>query len=342
MSSEYVFSCAGRPRLSVDLRSGSLFIRGWSGNEVRVSCDAKPNIHQEGDTVIIEGSQACDLKVYMPTASDVYIDGTNLDIDMGGICGEGVVDVTSGHINIEAWQGDVEIDGTGCEIQCFHCQGQVNIDTSKGDVIFISCEGNLSVDTSSGFVKAENCSGSLEADTGSGDVILRQFRGPVHIDTGNGNVELKGISGRNVYVDCGGGSIEAVLPGGSPGRWQLCTRSGTISLAVPENTSARFEFEGPSLDLEELALKHSSRDQDQVTGSLGSGQGLVTVASSRGGIVARRLPASVILEAQADPGAENDEEILKILTMLENGAITTAEAEELLDALRGDVDDLQG
>lgn len=301
MSSEYVFNCDGRSRLAVDLRTGSLFIRGWSGNEVRVSCDAKVDICQQGDTVIIEGSAPCDLKVYLPSASDVQIDGSNLDIDMGGICGEAIIDVTTGHINIEAWQGDVEIDGTGSEIQCFHCRGQVNIDTSNGDVILTSCEGNLNVDTGAGFVKAENCSGALEADTGSGDVILRQFRGPVHIDTGNGNVELKGISGRNVYVDCGGGSIEAALPGSSPGRWQLCTRSGAISLAIPENTSARFEFSGPDLDLEELDLNYSSRERGRVTGSLNAGQGLVTATSSRGSIVARRVPAAVILEAEADP-----------------------------------------
>ena len=39
------------------------------------------------------------------SASDVQIDGSNLDIDMGGICGEAIIDVTTGHINIEAWQG---------------------------------------------------------------------------------------------------------------------------------------------------------------------------------------------------------------------------------------------
>lgn len=339
MNSEHVFTCTGRPQLKVDVRSGYLFIRGWDGAEVRISADEKTHIRQRGDKIIVDGGVPCTLKVYLPRASDVYVDGTDLDIDMGGLNGEGIIDVTGGKIMVEDWQGELEIDTSTCSIQCFQCQGDVNVDTSRGDVAFTSCQGNLWADTSSGSVKAENCTGSLEADTSGGDVILHQFRGPVHIDTGSGNVQLKGVSGRNVYVDCGVGSIEAGLPSVNPGRWRLSTGAGNISLAVPENISASFEIKGPHLDLSQLALIQSAQDRGQVMGMLNSGQGQVTVTSSRGRIFARQVPTAILFNAEVEEENAIDEESLKILTMLEKGAITTAEAERLLDALRGEEDE---
>ena len=69
------------------------------------------------------------------------------------------------------------------------------------------------------------------------------------------------------------------------------------------------------MDLEELDLNYSSRERGRV--SLPQCRsGLVTATKLQGH---RRLQgsAAVILEAEADPGAEIDEETLKILTMLE-------------------------
>lgn len=342
MDSEHVFTCAGRPQLKVDVRNGYLFVRGWDGAEVRISGAENTKLRQRGDKVIVEGGAPCNLKVYLPRASDVYIDGTDLDIDMGGLNGEGIIDVTGGRIKVEDWQGELEVDATTCNIQCFQCLGDVNVDTSAGSVAFTSCQGNLWADTGAGAVKAENCIGSLEADTSGGDVILHQFRGPVHIDTGRGNVELKGILGRNVYVDCGAGNIEAVLPSVNLGRWQISSGTGDISLAAPEDVSARFEFKGPHLDLSQLGLTQGAQDRGQVSGILNSGQGQVTVTSSRGSIFARQIATAILFNAVPEVENEIDEESLKILTMLEKGAITTAEAEQLLDALRGEEDCHEG
>jgi len=333
MSNEHVFRCARRPQLRVDVQGGSLFVRGWDGDEVRVSDETSVKVWQKGDKVLIESSSPADIKVYLPRTSDVFIDGTDLAVDMGGINGTGVIDVTTCKIDIEEWQGDIEIDGTSGEVCLSRCNGQVEIDTSDGNVDIIACQGRFVVDTGDGSVNIADSSGSLEADTGDGAVTLSQFRGPVHIDTGSGNVELKGISGRNVSVDCGRGNIEATLPGVSPGRWQLYTGPGNITLHVPENISSRFEFEGPELNVQDLSLERSWQDGGKVTGTLNDGVGNVTVFSSKGRIIAQKVPAAIILSGE--PAPEKDEESLKILAMLEKGQISTTEAEKLLDALMG-------
>lgn len=340
---EQVFGCTGRPQLKIDVNVGLLFVRGWDGNEIRVEDGANARIRQKGNTIIIDSTRRCELKIYLPRSSDIFIDGTNLETDLGGIRGAGSIDITNGPIAIEDWQGDLEIDGTGAAIRISQSEGQFNIDTADGGVAIVACRGTITVDSGSGSVNVVDSSGSLAADTGGGSVSVRGFKGPVHVDTGSGNVELREISGRNVYVDTGKGEIEAVLPGSSPGRWQLESGSGAIILQVPENISARFAFMGSNLDLDDLALEDYSLSQDRVSGSLNDGRGNVAVSSSSGNITARKIPAAVTFSSephsyQRQEDRERDEESLKILTMLEQGVISTAEAEKLLDALRGEAD----
>lgn len=333
-NTEQVFVCSGRPKVEVDVTRGSLFVRGWDGAEVRIEDDSACKIRHRGDTVRIESSRSCALRLYLPRASDLFIDGTSLEIDLGGIRGFTSIDVTNSPVRIEDWQGDIEIDGTDCPVRLFQCNGQAGIDTAGGAVEILSSQGSFNIDTGSGPVAVQDSAGSLAVDTGGGGVDLAQFRGPVHIDTGSGSVELRGVSSRNVYVDCGRGNIAAVLPGASPGQWQLETGSGTVTLQVPANISASFEFEAPELEVDDLALEGAGLEEGRITGRLNDGQGRVSVFSSTGRIIGRKIPIAFTLDTEPD-----QDECLKILIMLEEGTISTAEAEQLLDALKGGDED---
>lgn len=345
---EQVYVCDRRAQLKVGVNSGRLFVRGWDGNEVRVEDLGSARIRQKGNKVLIESQKDCELKLYLPRASDVFIDGTELELDLGGIVGNAWVDVTNGNTSVEDWQGQLDIDTADGNVRLSQCSGRINIDTSQGSVDVIGCRGNISVDTGAGSLRVADSAGSVTADTGGGNVTLHRFKGPVQVDTGAGNVELREISGRNVLVDTGIGTIEAVLPGNNPGRWHLDTGSGDVALHVPENILARFIFQGRAsgLDVDDLALEHYSQSQDKITGSLNEARGNISVSSSTGNISARKIPAAIVLHGESrwadeEEGKERDEESLKILTMLEAGVISTAEAEKLLDALRGEADTVE-
>jgi DUF4097 and DUF4098 domain-containing protein YvlB len=245
--------------------------------------------------------------------------------------------VSDGSNSIEDWQGDLEIDTTGGIVRLFQVKGHAEIDTAGGSVEIEASQGNYGIDTGLGQVSVGNSRGSLSVDTGGGNVTVRQFKGPVNVGVGSGNIELKDLTGRNVYADSGSGNITANLPGASPGRWQLETGTGSVNLYVPENISARFEFESSDLDVDDLALERYWQGDDKITGSLNEGQGKVFVSSISGSIAAKKIAAAMTLETEEPP--EKDDESLKILNMLEQGTITTAEAEKLLDALRGESDD---
>ena len=343
MDREHIYRCSGRPQLRVDVRTGVLFIRGWDGDEVRITEDTGARIWQKGDRIMVEGSGSCAARIYLPRASDVFIDGDRLDIDMGDIRGKAMLDVGGGFARIEAWEGNLDIDSVGGSVHLSQCSGQAKIDTFAGDVEIVSCRGGFSIDTCSGAVRVESSAGSVEADTGAGSVTLNIFQGLVHIDTARGNAELRGVASRNVFVDCGGGNIIADLPGGNPGSWQLSTASGEIVVQAPDDISARFKFQGPKQDLADLCLEDYWQEGELVTGSLNRGEGLVQVESGAGIITARKVPRAVLLWEELSPNdaqsREQEEETLKILSMLEKGTITIAEAEQLLDALRGEVNE---
>lgn len=331
MTAEQVFICHGRPRLLIDVTQGTFFIRGWDGDTVRIE-GYDGEIRQRGDKFYLDSSLPCSCNVYLPRRSEVYIDGINVEINMAGIQGKGRIDCTNGSISIEDWQGDLNIDCTGANARLSQCKGDIRFDSGSGNLDISSSQGNVVCDTSSGSITIQDCSGSISADTGSGNVQVANFRGPVHIDTSEGDAMLQSVFSRNVYVDSGGGSITAVLPGAVPGRWQLTAGSGNIDLQVPENISSRFEFEGSELDVDDLNLDILVREDDGIKGRINQGEGIVRAASSSGTISARRVSAAATAESQWQV---QDEEALQILRLLEKGTITTDEADRLLAALNG-------
>lgn len=333
MATGQVFVCQGRPRLVVDVTTGSLFLRGWDDDVVKVEKRSGLTVSQIGNKILLKSEENnCECKVYLPRKSDVFIDGTILDINLAGIDGRGRIDFTGGVLVGDSWRGSLEIDCCGANVQLCNSQGTISVDSTNGDVEIQACQGEFSCDTGAGAVTVSDSSGSVSADTGRGPVAVSSFSGPAHIDTGSGSVSLEQVYGRNVRVFCGGGSIKAALPGPVPGRWELATRSGDIELSVPENISAYFELRGRRLTVEDLNIDYNSQGTNRLSGALGGGEGKITAHSYSGKIVARKVAASVA----TNKWQVQDEEALKILRMLEQGAITIDEADLLLAALNGD------
>lgn len=316
----------------VDMVTGSVFVRGWDGVTVKVEECLGGAVKQKGNTIILDGTHRCSCIIYLPRDSDVDIDGTDLAVDMAGIRGQGRIDCTGGTVAVEGWQGDLAIDSTSATVQLRNCQGKASIDTTSGDVEICASQGNIICDTSSGTLSVQDCSGSVYCDTGAGKVQIVQFSGPVNVETSSGDVVLRYVFGRNVHAECGSGSIHASLPGPFPSQWKLVTQSGGIELEVPENASARFEFQG-CLDIDDLNLNTLVRTGNQVTGTLGAREGRVVAVSFSGPVIAHRGPALMSNEVHWQV---QDEEALKILRMLESGAISIDEADKLLGALNGE------
>lgn len=339
MSREYSFAGHRRPKLRADINSGALFIRGWEGETARVEDCGSAAIEQSGNSIIIISSDPVNCKIYLPKNSDIDIDGTCLDIDMAGIRGRGRIDFTEGALKAENWRGELAVDCTGANVYLCQYEGKAEIDSSSGSIEIQASSGEFSCDTGSGSVKIKDSTGSLFADTGGGSVRVCQFSGPVNIDTGRGDVELEAVFGRNIRVGCGSGSLTAALPGLAPGHWELTTESGAIKLLVPENISAHFDFNAKTLAVDDLQLSFMKQAAGRARGGLGREEGTIIAASHSGSIEARTVLATAEPETSWQV---QDDEALKILRMLEQGAISIEETEELLAALNGEIPNESG
>ena len=81
---------------------------------------------------MVESPVLCSQNLPAP-ASDVFIDGDRLDIDMGGIRGKAMLDVGGGFARIEAWEVTWISTASG-SVHLSQCSGQAKIDTFAGDV----------------------------------------------------------------------------------------------------------------------------------------------------------------------------------------------------------------
>lgn len=332
MATGQIFTCQGRPRIIADVSTGLLFVRGWDDNVVKFEKTSGIMINQKGNKILITSTGQCECMVYVPRNSDVFIDGTNLQMDFAGVEGRCQIDFTDGSFSGDNWLGNLVVDCSGGNVQLTNCRGKIEVDSSAGNVEILASQGEFTFDTGAGGVVVRDSTGSVSIDTGHGSVDISRFSGPVHVDSGKGDVNLQQVFARNVRVFSGRGSINACLPGTVPGRWELETQSGDVELSVPENISAYFELQGRRLTVEDINLDYSNRDATFISGSLGKGEGKISVKSCSGEIRATKIaPATGTNQWQIQ-----DEEALKILRMLEQGSITIDEAEKLLAALNGD------
>ncbi len=329
---EHKLACGFHPRVKVDGGTGKVFVRGWEGSDVKIAAEgAEPDVSSRGDRVLVHTEENCQLSLYLPRSCDLTIEGGNMEVDVAGISGTCNVDICDGYVALSQWQGNVHIDTTNAGVRLEQVEGNLDLDTAAGPVEVIACQGSLTADTSAGPVKVTDCLLSLSVDTGSGDVSVSRLKGAVSIDCGSGAVELVSVNSHNLLAESGAGDITAQLPGGNPGRWRL--RSGKdVNLTVPANISARFRLSGRNIDADSLDMEQLHQGGDKLSGTIAGGSGRVDV-QARGKIVAQQTGPDVIIDVHQR--TENEEETLKILAMVEQGAISIEEAEKLIDALTG-------
>jgi lia operon protein LiaG len=223
------------------------------------------------------------------------------------------VEIRGGGRGLEAWADLVIEVPSGKEFALYLAVGEVEaegvsanltIDTGSGSVDVRDVVGSLNVDTGSGSVDVRGVEGTLFVDTGSGSVFAMDVSGgEINIDTGSGGVRGSGLTAERMRVDTGSGSIEldevtaprVVLDTGS-GSVDLVlltdvevldvdTGSGSVTIRAPEDLGAEIDIETGSggIDLD-FPVRVRSMRRDEVSGTLGDGQGRIRIDTGSGGV----------------------------------------------------------
>jgi hypothetical protein len=223
--------------------------------------------------------------------------------------------------NLEVNLGDLTLDNPQGKVECKLQQGEF---TSSGG------DAELGVSSGTGDVQVTGLTGSLRAAGGSGDITLADLNAITNVKAGSGEISLSRVSGSAIKLAAGSGTIQVTeskadafssasgsgdvfLEGGElarinvrtgsgdvrstaefgPYSQSVLTGSGTVSLGVPRDISARIEAFTSSGDIDtDLPLvsvgqrgPKSRRSRRQV-GSVGNGEprAEVSVRTSSGDI----------------------------------------------------------
>jgi DUF4097 and DUF4098 domain-containing protein YvlB len=177
--------------------------------------------------------------------------------------------------------------------------------SSQTDSVLISGERRVSSDWQE---DAETLLRDLEVriDDGGGEIFVetvqpRNGRGrnyvvdyritipwdfEIHVGNVSGNVELRQTKG-NATVNVVSGRIEAEATLPPHGILDLSSTSGGIDLEIPRSTSAEFHANVTSgtINLSNLSLRNERHSPTSIQGTLGDGQGLISLEVTSGHVL---------------------------------------------------------
>ncbi|MHB1194010.1 MAG: DUF4097 family beta strand repeat-containing protein [Longimicrobiales bacterium] len=226
-----------------------------------------------GDQVEVRGSGSgleawADLVVEVPAGKDLAV-----HVAVGGMEARGV-------------QSDLNLHTGSGAVDASDITGDLGIDTGSGSATVAGVRGSLNVDTGSGSVRVRDVDGDdVSIDTGSGGVTGGGVRArSVSVDTGSGSIELDGVSAPDVAIDTGSGSVEVVLLR-DVDTLDVDTGSGSVIISAPQDLGGIVDLSTGSGGIDmDFAVQVRSVRRDRVRGTLGDGNGTITIETGSGGI----------------------------------------------------------
>lgn len=192
-----------------------------------------------------------------------------------------------GSVTVTNVNGDLVVDVAAADVTTAGTRGKLHLDLGSGEVAVSDAEGELTVDAGSGDVSLTNVRGDkLLLDTGSGTITGDGLRAAsIMLDTGSGDVTLNGVSAPVIELDTGSGTVELGLESDIE-TLRLDSGSGDVILRAPATLGARLEAETGSGDVSGTLIEGLTRrrDEDRVVGTIGDGQGLITIDSGSGDV----------------------------------------------------------
>ena len=199
-------------RLSVNNFAGSIMVRTWEKDAVRVEAE-----HSSRDRITIRPTEAVlrvgtssergpsrtvDFTLTVPRWLPVVLNGTYVDIDLEGMQGE---------VSAETVGGDVRLKGGAGTVTLKSVEGIIEVDGSKG---------RISLNTVNEGVFVRDAAGEITAETVNGDLTLERIESSmVDVATVNGDVIYDG----------------AVRDGGT---YRFATHNGDVEMRVPDQINA--------------------------------------------------------------------------------------------------------
>jgi hypothetical protein len=250
-------------RLEVHNFSGSVTVRAWERDQVRVQVE-----HPDRDVI------------------DVQATDTLVNIRSRGRSGAPrSLDYT---INVPAWM-PVSISGTATDVDVDGTTADVTIETVKGNVKVRGGGGFVRLQSVQGGVSVERTRGRVEAHTFNDSIHVADVTGDVTAETINGAITLERIDASSVEASTVNGQISYEGQIKDRGLYRLTTHNGPIDVTLPDRANATVTvrtFNGSVSSTLPVTIEQSDRHRRTLT--TGSGSARVEIESFNGGISLHR------------------------------------------------------
>jgi DUF4097 and DUF4098 domain-containing protein YvlB len=255
-------------RIQIQNFAGSVTVRGWDRNAVRVVAsqtrrDEVRVRERDGSLAITTVSRTgvpapLDYEISVPVKASLDIGGTYTDITIEGV---------RGSVSATTVQGGVSLRGG---------DGVISLKSVEGSVTVVDATGRIEVNGVNKGLLLRNVSGNIAAETVNGSIVLDDIQ--------SADVEAVTVNGRVTY--------EGTIRDG--GTYRFGTHNGPIIISIPERanvTVAAVTYQGTftsRFGLPSGATEEKSGPRRRANFAFGNGSARIEAESFQGAIVLAR------------------------------------------------------
>jgi DUF4097 and DUF4098 domain-containing protein YvlB len=174
------------------------------------------------------GDHGLDVRVTLPTDSDLAVRTGSADISVTGTVGNAQLKSGSGDVRFDSATGPLLVETGSGDIRIEEAHGALKIKSGSGDIVVGASDGVVSVSTGSGDVQVGSSGGPTVVKTGSGDLEVGESTDDVSMSTGSGNLVVNRAHRGRVTVKGASGDVRIGIPVGVPVWTDITTVSGAI------------------------------------------------------------------------------------------------------------------
>jgi len=372
MSPRHTLETSPRPSVHIPRAEGDLVIKGWAQTEIVCKTDSEtPPFQVDGETVTL--SLEGDATLYLPYESTLHLESCAGDLRIKAIQGSVEVAACNGSLDVRDG-GALHVAGVQGDFSARRMRADLRLETIGGDALVKDVDGQFAAQAIGGDLRLRDVNGGISVVTG-GDANVRFAPVPwqaYRIEAGGDILcRLPEDASANLELHSGKREIRLRLAKGSEtlskehhelvlGEAQVAP---SVYLQAGRRLIVRQDPESETIPLGKMPGDLASQIESQVLAQLDLAEAqldaqLSDLAAQLGGTplpdeIRRRTQEHlqqarqrirhkmVHLQGARQRAAEphepvSEEERLMILRMLQDGKITSEEAERLLAALEGE------
>ncbi|GAB3775859.1 DUF4097 and DUF4098 domain-containing protein YvlB [Nocardioides ginsengisegetis] len=239
---EHHFETLRPTALYVEVGKGTVTITATDTTETLVSVTGRDadsvEVRQDGDEIsvvaphqrtgFLSGDARIDVRVTLPTDSDLAVKTGSADITVEGRVGTARVKSGSGEVQLDTLGGPATVETGSGDVRVSEALGELRAKSGSGEISVGHATSAVSVSTGSGDVEIGTANGPAVVKTGSGDLKIVDAQDDVTLTSGSGDL-LVGTAHRGRFTAKGASSdVHVGIPAGVPVWTDISTISGSI------------------------------------------------------------------------------------------------------------------